>query len=254
MRLSLRQEFYKLRHRKIVWLAPIILLVLMVMTGYTIGYNETKLSMATSYDAPDWLILILVVVGATTFSMEFQNHAILTLLYKAPAKRDVYLAKYIVILGYNVFLHGVAILWTILLHQTPLNRPVAWSTVYLYHQPLWENLLKTMAVDVVTTTLIISLIFLLSCLINNNAVVISVSLLVVFMGQFVSSNLLMANQGVWLLRWNPFNMTNLTREYYNYTTYYATSHLQNSQLLLGTLLYTGIFVVSGYLIFRKKRF
>ncbi|GEO68271.1 ABC transporter permease [Levilactobacillus acidifarinae] len=254
MRRSLRQEFYKLRHRKIVWLAPIILLVLMVMTGYAMGYNESKLSMATGYDAPDWIMLILVVVGATTFSMEFQNHAILTLLYKAPAKLDVYLAKSIVILGYNVFLHGVAILWTVLLCQTSLIRPVAWSTVYLYHQPLWENLLKTMAVDVVTTTLIISLIFLLSCLINNNAVVISVSLLVVFMGQFVSSNLLTANQGVRLLRWNPFNMTNLTREYYNYTTYYATSHLQNSQLLLGTLLYTGLFIVSGYLIFRKKRF
>ncbi len=76
----------------------------------------------------------------------------------------------------------------------------------------------------------------------------------VYTGQFVSANLLNAEKWVQLLRWNPFNMTSLTRQYYNYIMYHATSHLSNGQLLLGTLSYTLIFIVTGYLIFRKKRF
>ncbi|GEO67779.1 ABC transporter permease [Levilactobacillus spicheri] len=254
MRTSLHQEFYKLAHQKMTWLSPIILFVLMLITSYAMGYNESKLLTITCYDAPDWIILILVIVGSTTFSMEFQNRAILTLLYKAPNKFEVYLSKYIVLLCYNVCLHLWAMLITCLLRLTPINRPVAWSAIGQYHQPLWLNMFTTSAIDVLTTTFIISLILGLSCLINSNAIVISVSLLVVFMGQFVSAGLLNTNQLVTILRWNPFNMTNLTRQYYNYTTYYETSHLINSQLLMGTIGYTLAFVIIGYLIFRKKRF
>jgi len=254
MAFSLYQEFYKLSHRKLAWLAPLVLLVLMISTGLAMGYNESRLLMATCYDAPDWMMLILVVVGATTFSMEFQNNAILTLLYKSPNKALVYLAKYLVILAYNVWLHLIAILFTVGLHALPMNQSMAWSVRYRYQQPLWENMLKTMTLDILTTTFIISLIFLLSCLINSNAVVISVSLLMVFMGQFISANLLNAGKFTQVLRWNPFNMTNLTRQYYNHATYFDTSHLLNQQLILGTLGYTLLFVVAGYLIFRKKRF
>ncbi|WP_407886403.1 ABC transporter permease [Levilactobacillus sp. N40-8-2] len=254
MTASLYQEFYKLSHQKLAWISPFILLILMIGTGLAMGYNESKLLMAACYDAPDWIMLILVVVGATTFSMEFQNNAILTLLYKSPNKIFVYFAKYLVVLGYNVYLHVFAIIFTLGLHFVPINRSVAWSTHYLYQQPLWENMLKTSTIDVLTTTFIISLIFLLSCLINSNVVVISVSLLVVFLGQFVSANLLNAGKSVKLFRWNPFNMTNLTRQYYNFATYFDTSHLLNFQLLIGTLSYTLIFMITGYLIFRKKRF
>ncbi|WP_125567116.1 ABC transporter permease [Companilactobacillus insicii] len=254
MAFSLYQEFYKLNHRKLTWISPLVLLILMILTGISIGYNESKLLMATCYNAPDWIMLILVVIGSTTFSMEFQNNAILTLLYKSHNKVIVYLSKYIVILSYNLWLHLLAILFTLGLNEISINQSVPWSTLYLYQQPLWENMLKTSTIDVLTTTFIISLIFLFSCLINNNAIVISFSLLMVFTGQFISANLLNSEKFTQILRWNPFNMTNLTRQYYNYTTYFDTSHLLNQQLLQGTLSYTLLFVIVGYLIFRKKHF
>ncbi|MBM6439408.1 ABC transporter permease [Lacticaseibacillus rhamnosus] len=251
---NIYQEFYKLAHKKIAWVSPLILLALMVMTGYTIGFNESKLLTMTSYNAPDWIMVILVIVGATTFSMEFQNNAILTLLYKAPNKIEVYLSKYFTIFCYDVFLHALALIFTVGLRYALLNATVPWSTIYQYQQPLWENMLKTSAIDLLTTMLIISLVFLLSCLINSNAVVISTSFLVVFMGQFISGDLLNSEQFVHLLKWNPLNMINLTRQYYNDITYQATTHLSNPELLIGTLAYTMFFFILGYLIFRKKRF
>lgn len=254
MNFSVRQEFYKLKYRKIVWISPIILLVLMLTTAYTIGYNESSLLVATCYDSPDWIMLILIIVGSTTISMEFQNNAILTLIYKSSNKAYVYISKYITILYYNVFLHLIAIVFTLLLNETHINQNISLLSIYKYRQPLWENILKISMLDILTTTFIISIIFLLSCMINNNAIVISISLLVIFIGQFISSNLLNNEKFVSLLRWNPFNMTNLTRQYYNYATYFETSHLSNSKLLFGTAVYTLLFTIIGYLIFRKKHF
>ena len=75
MKFSLYQECYKLGHKKIVWIAPLVLLVLMVITGYSIGYNQSRLLMATCYDAPEWKKFNKVVVGATTYSMDFHNKA-----------------------------------------------------------------------------------------------------------------------------------------------------------------------------------
>lgn len=259
MAASLYQEFYKLAHRKVIWIAPIILLGLMVLAGYTVDYGESKLLTALSYDSHDWIMFILVIVGATIFSMEFQNNAILTLLYKASSKLYVYLSKLIVLLVYNLFLHGLALILTVVLRWLPLNKPVAWTTLYQYHQPLWENMLKASALDLITTTLVISIIFLLSCLINNNAVVVSVTFLLIFMGQFLSSSILLAGNLfslnlLPLVKWNPFNMLNLTAQYVNYITYHATSHLETGQLFNGALLYAIGFFILGYLVFRKKRF
>ena len=115
-------------------------------------------------------------------------------------------------------------------------------------------MLTVSAIDLVTTMLIITIVFLLSCLINSNAIVITVSLLVTFLGQGISSDLTRKHMFVEIMKWNPFNMVNLTRQYGNYITYVVTTHLSNPQLLLGSLIYIMIFFIIGYLIFRKKRF
>ena len=53
---------------------------------------------------------------------------------------------------------------------------------------------------------------------------------------------------------DPFNMVDLTRQYGNYGMYVLTTHLNNQELLIGSLIYILIFVIAGYLIFRRKRF
>ncbi|MBA1434842.1 ABC transporter permease [Bombilactobacillus bombi] len=251
---SIKQEFYKLNHKKIAWIAPIILLALMILAGYSLSAEENKLLLALCFDAPDWIMFILVVVGATTFSMEFQNNAILTLLYKAANKVNVYLSKYIVLFIYDVFLHLLALIYTVFLHYTLFRTNVKWTATYLYGQPVWKNMLQATTIDLVTTMLVITLIFLLSCLINNNAIVVTVGFLLVFMGQAVSSDLLNSNRFINLMKWNPLNMMELTRQFCNYSMYVQTTHLNNSQILNGSLGYIAVFFILGYLVFRQKRF
>lgn len=254
MAYSIKQEFYKLVHRKITWISAILLLFLMIFTGFSLTEEVKKLVLTLTFDSSDFIMFILVIVGATSFSMEFQNNAILTLLYKSANKIEVYLSKYIVLFIYDIFLHVLAIFYTIILRYTIFRSNVNWNTIYLYHQPVWINMLATSAIDLITTMLIIAIVFLLSCSINSNAIVITVSLLVTFLGQSISSDLTRSHMLVGIMKWNPFNMVNLTRQYANYGMYVLTTHLRNPQILLGSIIYIVIFFIIGYLIFRKKRF
>ncbi|MDB6257307.1 ABC transporter permease [Lactobacillus amylovorus] len=253
---ELKQEFYKLGHCKLPWWIISFMILFMVVIGLGMGQQYGKLLVMTSYDSSQVIMLILIVIGSTIFSMEFQNKTILTLMFHAPNKATVYVAKFLTIFIYDLFLHAIAIIVTVFFNTVPLiAKLVSWTAIYKYNQPLVVNMFATAGVDMIASTLIISLICLTSCLINSNTVVIVINALIVFMGSNLSSNLLNSNIGpIDIIRWNPFNMLNLTTQYYNYGTYHLTSHLSNPQLLIGTLCYIAIFTFLGYFVFRRKRF
>lgn len=250
------QEWYKIRHRRLPWLLLVVMVALMIGMGLVMGRSYSRLLAMTCYDSSMIIMLLLVIVGSTIFSQEFQNGTIITMAYRSKSRAAIFFAKLIALFLYDLALHVLAMLVTILLNIVPvINDPVDWFAVYQYHQPLWINMLATTGVDLVASALIVSLVCLASCLINSNTLVIAINALIIFMGSGLSANLLMAHVGPsQIIRWNPFNMLNLTNQYYNYATYHLTSQLTNSQLLVGTLAYTVIFIMAGYLVFRRKKF
>lgn len=256
MNTVIHQELYKLTRRKLPWVIIPVMVILMVMIGLAMGRTYSNLLVMTSYDSSTIILLLLVIVGSTIFSMEFQNGTIIPLMYHSRNRTAVFLAKVIVLFIYDVILHVVAMLITILLNLVPIiNNPVSWTGIYKYHQPLWLNMINTTGVDLVTSAMIIGLISLTSVLINSNIAVIALNALIIFMGSGLSTNLQLAHVGPSrLIRWNPFNMLNLTDQYYNYGTYHLTTMLSNGQLLGGTLAYTIIFTLLAYLCFRHKHF
>lgn len=254
MLFSIHQELYKFLHKKITWISLVVLFALMLMTAATLGYAEGKLVTMVSYDAPDWIMFVLVIVGATLFTMEFQSNSILTLIYKAASKAHVYFSKIIILFGFNVFLHLLAIIFTIIIRWFTPGGVASWSSIYRYNQPLWENMIKASLIDVISSTLIISIIILLSCLFKNNSVVVLTTFLVIFLGRFITGTFSRREILTDVIKWNPFNMINLTNQYYNYGTYHEMSYLDNGQLLIGTVFYTCVFFTMGYLVFRKRHF
>ncbi len=253
---QLKQELFKLNHRKLPWLIIILMLALMIIIGLMMGRTYSNLLVMTCYDSSAIIMLLLVIVGSTMFSMEFQYGTIISLMYRSSSRSAVFFGKFITLLLYNLVLHIAAMILTVLLNLVPLiNAPVDWTAIYKYHQPLVINMFTTTGVDLITSTLIISLICLFSCLINSNTAVIAINALIIFMGTGLSSDLLLAHVGPSrVVRWNPFNMLNLTTQYYNYATYHVTSMLSNAQLLTGTICYTIIFLSMAYWSFSRKKF
>lgn len=251
----LHQELYKLFHRRLPWWILTLLLAFMIIIGVAMRSTYSNLLIMSCYASGDIIPLILVIVGSTIFSMEFENKTILGLLFRAPNRSVVYVAKFITLFIYAVFVQIVAIIFTILLSLIPLlKHPVFWTAIYQYHQPLWVNMLADSGVDLIVCTMIISLVCLTSCIINSNAWVIIVNAIIVFMGTDLSSQLMLAKvASAKVLRWNPLNMLNLTDQYYNYASYHPASLLSNNQLLWGTVCYIIIFTLCGHWVFVRKK-
>lgn len=255
MTLNLRREFIKFKSRTISWITPIILLLLMIITGIATAKSEREITTMATYNSSQWIILAIILVSSSIFSMEYQNNSIITEVYKSSNKINLYLAKLIVILAYNLFLHVLAILYTMVLQLTPLNTHLNWFSTNQYHQSLLQNMISTSLIDLITSTMIISTVFLISCIIKNNTIAVTLNLVIIFLGQGISASLLRSNPHIiHVLKWNPLNMTNLTMQYFNYSVYHDSSHLSNLQLLIGTLIYTILFFYIGYLIFKKRQF
>ena len=253
---ELTRELFKLRYRKLPWLLPIGMIIWMVIMAFAMGRSYQKLLIMTCYNASQIIMLLLVIVGSTIFSMEFQNHTIWQAMYHSANRRRIFTAKLLTLTFYNLVLHLLAIGVTLFFNLLPLFfPPQSLSAIYQYHQPLWLNMLTTTGIDLVASTMIVSLLCLTSTMINSNSVVTILNAAVIFMGSGFSANLLNANVRLvnWV-RWNPLNMTNLTTQYFNYETYHLTSHLSNAQLLMGTCLYTIVFTFLGYVIFDRKKF
>ncbi|GLB47334.1 ABC transporter permease [Philodulcilactobacillus myokoensis] len=252
---DLYREFFKLLHRKVSWFAPLLVLFMMLAMGLSEGKSQPQLLIMTNFASSQVILLALVIVASSIFSMEFQNKAILNVLYRSPNKFQVFFSKLIVIFIYNVALHLITILVTVILSLTPLIDKVSWTSVYQHHQSLLLNMFATVGIDLITSTFIISIIFMISCMINSNAVVVTVNMIIIFMGAYVSYNFLLQNNHnlSGILKWNPFNMVNLTQQYYN-NAMASDTKLSIEQLIIATFLYTILFLFAGYAIFRKKRF
>lgn len=255
MKASLYQEFYKLSHRKVSWITPSLMIVFMLIMAVGMGKSSTNLLIMTCYNSGQWILVVLAIVGSTLFSSEYQNNAILTVLYKAKNRVNVYLSKLVVMIVYTLLLHLLAIVLTVLLSYTPLTDPVSWMEIYQYNETLLSNMLMTTGVDLVASLLMIGITFLLSCWINSNSTVITVSVAIVFFGPYATTSIIRSSPNLAsFVKWNPLNMTNLTNQYFNYNSYHPTTLLSNQQLMLGTIFYLLLFLGIGYEIFRKKSF
>ncbi len=249
------QEFYKLSHRKITYIAPFLVPLLMIIFKVVLISEDARLLAMANYNAAPAILLVLVVVGSSIFSMEYQNKAILTILYKTPSKLNVYLAKFIVVFVYAVIWHVLAIVVTALFQLTPYALDINWFATYQYGRTLLTNMIQLNLISLVTSLLIISFIFVTSCLINKNAIVVTTNIVIIFMGQDFSTSLLRERVALsHILKWNPLNMLALTEQFYNYEMYHENTMLNNPQIVSGTLSYIALFSLLGYLIFRKKRY
>ncbi|MCT3033279.1 ABC transporter permease [Pediococcus pentosaceus] len=251
---SIKQEFFKFVHQKSVWIMPLIILVLMIGTNFSLGYGETKVLISQCYAAQYWILITLVIVGSTMFSMEYQYNTILTLLYKSRSRMHVYFAKFVLVFAYDLFLHMWAIVWTFILKIILNSDNISWSDIYLYHEPIWRNMAHGVLLDIFSTMMIIGLIFVLSCLFSSNGVVITVTLLVFFMGNSFSADILMSNHLVSIMKWNPLNMLNVVDQYFNYLSYHPVSQLSNFQLTYGTGVWIVVLFGVGYYIFERRHF
>lgn len=250
MKIDLSHEFYKFAHRKIPLYGILILLGLML---YTVGtsYKISTNLLAQGFGAGQWAIIIIIAIASDMISVEYRDHTIATLMYKTSNKASIYTAKFIVLVVYSVVLLASGIIFSFIIKILIVRSELSWQDIYHGHSlisALFINMIGTM----IYLLFVITLSFMLILLIKNNATVIVIGLAIGFLGSDLSSLSMAAFSKIKnVLAWNPLNMINIITQLSNSEMSNVT-HLMNSELIIGNLIYTILFFIVGLLIFKKQ--
>lgn len=251
MKSNLVREFYKFRHQRIPLYGVIALLLLMLYSAFD-GTKVSRLTISQGFGAGQWIILILITVGSTFVDMEYQNGTIVTLLYKNSNKVRIYLAKLMVINLYGVALLALSMIFTMVLKVLLIGGQYSWGSIY-DQRSLINDFSLNMLGSLIYMFFIVTLAFLLISLVKANAAVVGIGLVIVFFGSYFSTLLLTTVPSLKAITaWNPFNMIFIINQLSN-STYMKFTYLTSSQLIIGNIAYTFLFVVLGYLLFKKRR-
>lgn len=248
-----KQEFFKLFHKKSTLWTPLVIFGLMGLVGImTIHSNDAKFYISAGFAGFQWAAVMLIVVSANMISMEFEYGTIKHLIVQGNGRSLAFLAKFIVISLYDVYLHGLVFGFTLILKPLVYGGRFAFAHRYLYGQSLMGNLISATFVDLLGSLIIVGMIIMLACLSKSSAVAIATGIVICFVGQGASELLLRAVGRILpILKWNPFNMLFLSNEWSN-PSYVHNTLLSLSSLVWGNVIYAIGFLALGYVIFRHR--
>ncbi|MEE6674567.1 ABC transporter permease [Pediococcus acidilactici] len=244
------EELFKLRHRKITWILPLILIVLMIILSFR---EKEKFFFVAGYGAFEWIMISMISIVAITTSMEFQYGTIKRMIVDTNGRNIIYFAKYLVMLMYSIFLHIIAIFVTLIINYMPWGSNFALNTTYQHSQTLIQAFLIGNVLDIFSFLIIISAVFLIAICSTTSSIAVLAGVAICFMGQGFS-RLLIFNIGktVSFIKWNPFNMMNFIDELNNHH-YFDDTGLTVVQLFWGNIVYSIIFILLGLYFFDRKK-
>ncbi|MBM6439409.1 ABC transporter permease [Lacticaseibacillus rhamnosus] len=251
MRNNLAEEFYKFYHQKTFFYGILTLLFLMFYGGITSNVNQATI--AFGFGAIQWIPIIIIAIGSSFFEMEYRNNTILMLLYKNSSKLKIYIAKFLTIFLYGVFLTIVAALFTIILKLILTGDQYHWLADFNKNGSLLTTFMLNMAGTLIYSFFVEALSFMLIMLIKVNTAVIGIGLAIGFFGASISVALTKTfTTLIGVVKWNPLNMIFVTQQLSN-ASYINLSQLDNLQIIGGTILYGLIFAFLGYGLFKRRR-
>lgn len=252
MKHSLSAELFKFTHQKTASVGILTLLLLMIYSVLTT--NTTATQVVFEFGAVQWIPIIIIAVASAFFDMEYRNRTILILLYKNTNHWQIYLAKLLIVWLYSVILTLIATFFTIVLKSWLVgSNQLSWSALIIDRQTQLSLLIGNVLGTLIYALFIVTLSFMLIMLLKLNAAVIGVGLALGFLGAgfsiaFMKSFITL----IPLFRWNPLNMIFITQQLAN-PSFAAISHLSNGEIIVGNLIYSVIFTILGYDLFKKRR-
>ncbi|MGM0124521.1 ABC-2 type transport system permease [Enterococcus sp. AZ194] len=255
MKKMLNQEMTKMKAQQIVLKQTIALVVLIFSVALVTRVSKMAFlqpkQMISSLFSSSWLIVFFMVYQASQiFSMEFRYGTIKNLLRHKKSRQELFLAKFLMLLGYSLYFNFIALMSTLALSFVLFpNIPLEG---FFHQNTILSLLMGNVFGGFVGLWLFSSLSLLFSLLINNESLASMIGIETYFISSMIAGvQFMILNQASWL-KWNPFNMLNLANQLMN-TSMTELTHLSTRQLLIGNVFYIVIFIlISGMLFMRKK--
>lgn len=255
MILLIKQEIFKLTKKKSTAIASLMLVLLLIATGIlTKKYSDTiapDIMFTSNFSASSWIVFIMIATSSSIISMESQYGTLKNLLYRKYYRGEVLISKWLTLVIYSVFLYLLATITSVIM-KLVLFPSVGFMQTLDNGYTLLKSLVINISGNYVSLWLILSLVLMLACFINNSSIAISAGIIFYFSFSVISNFLTLAiNKWDWI-KWNPISMFTLQNQIGYEEHWKSITHLSTNQLLMGNIVYIIIFLGLGYVIFKKK--
>lgn len=194
----------------------------------------------------------VIVIGSNMMAMEFEYGTIKHLVATHNNKFLIYMSKMIMISIYDIVMHALIFIFTLGISMMLYGSNLPFTKIYNHHSLIHSLITMTLS-DQFATILVITTVFLIASLSRTSSIAATGGIIFIIFGSGIS-NILVKTLGTALpfVKWNPGNMFNVG---FQFTTpgVIKQSLLTDSQLIIGNLIYTVLFIVLGYIAFSRKR-
>lgn len=251
-----KQEIFKLTRKSSTWISTFFLIgVEMLFAILTRIYPQTFVpaSMFESlYFARPIIIFFMIAATATIITMEFQYGTMKQVLYRRFSRGQILVSKWLAILVYSLYWYilstGVAMLLKLMLfHHTLSIRQSAGGGITVFTRGL-----EISAASFVSLWILLSVVFLLANVFSNSAAAVSVGIIGYFAAFIVTQLLTMLIQKWDWAKWNPLTMMLYPSMMARPGFYQNLLNMQSWQMLLGSIIYIGLFLTIGYNVFTRR--
>lgn len=251
----IRQERYKLMHKKSTWITLALLIAVQVGSAFirlrNSGFMALDMLINSNYVGGELILFIMIASAATMMAMEFQYGTIRPLLYRQYYRSQVFLSKLLVLVGQLLSLTAIAVGFTWGLTAT-LFPDFDWQKITANGHPFFEQYWLGLGGTLLVTLLLLSVVVFLATWFKSNAVAIASGYIGYFLMQIAAGVLLaLINKWEWL-KWNPFTMLMIGEQIANPKNFKLMTHLDTPVMIACLGGYTVLFTLLAYLSFRKR--
>lgn len=130
-----KQETFKLLHKKSTYAVSATLLIIMTVFGvltrnYPKYWGDPKGLFVTMFTGINWIVLFMIAACSSIIAMEFQYGTIKELLYRKYYRGQILVSKWITMLLYSIYFYVLAFVWSMLLKVVLFNSKFQLSDTY----------------------------------------------------------------------------------------------------------------------------
>lgn len=250
----IKQELYKLYKKRSTWICLLLVLIANISLA-TISHALPKHFLpkelfVSNYGANTFISLILISTAASIITSEFEYGTIKNILFRSYSRQKVLISKWIATFIYSVFMYFFFAVITYIDKLLLFSNDFS-LTSKVRGGVLWQYWIQTIWANLLTTWLILSIVFLIAALLKKGTTAITIGIVgyftVALIGPFM--NFIVSKWHI--LKWNPLNFMNYTDQIANPEVTHITL-LNLNEMVLGNLFYIIIFLSIGLWSFSNK--
>lgn len=246
-----RQELRKLLKKQSTWWCPGILIALAVTFASLARVNAklfpAKDLFSANFGVGQFLVFFVIGTAAAMVTMEYQYGTIKTVLTQSYTRGQVLVSKWLTMLTYSLILYVGTLGVALLLKVSLLND----KFMVFAHPSFWHQWLAVTAGDFMNTWLLLSLVLLVATVFKRSGTAVAVGIVGYFLLSLVNVPMIALIKKYAWLKWNPINMFNYAPQLRDASLSHVTK-LSNMQFFWGNLVYIGLFLALGWLLFRRR--